>query len=120
MIINMADKLKDAEDLKLEALFATEVVSDDGFSARIEKKIRQRIMVQRFALPAAVLLGGAIAVKPMIALLTTLMQLFVISPEGLSNYLGNLTSSSLPSLTLISFGAMIALALIMISRMLED
>jgi hypothetical protein len=120
MIINMADKLKDAEDLMLEALFATEAVPDDGFSVRIEKKIRRRILVQRFALPVAILLGGAIAAKPVIALLTAVMQLFVISPEGLSNYLGNLTSSSLPSLTLISFGAMIALALIMISRMLED
>ena len=48
------------------------------------------------------------------------MQLFVITPDGLSDYLGNLTSSSLPSLTLISFGAMIATVLLIISRMLED
>lgn len=120
MIINMADKMKDAEDLMLEALFASEPVQDDGFSARIEKRIRRRILVQRFALPVAVLLGGVVAAKPVIALLTAMMRLFVISPEGLSNYLGNLTSSSLPSVTLISFGCMAALAIIMIGRILED
>ena len=120
MIINMVEKMKDAEDRKLEAMFASESVRDDGFSARIEKRIHRRILIQRFALPIAVLIGGAIAAKPVIGLLTGIMQLFVITPDGLSNYIGNLASSSLPSLTLVSFGAMIAIAIVMISRMLED
>ena len=120
MIINMVEKMKDAEDRKLEAMFAFESVRDDGFSARIEKRVHRRILIQRYALPIAVLIGGAIAAKPVISLLTAIMQLFVITPDGLSDYIGNLTSSSLPSLTLISFGSMIAMAIVIISRMLED
>ena len=120
MIINMAEKMKDTEDLKLEAMFSSESVNDDGFSVRVEKRIRRRIRIQRFTLPIAVLLGGAVAVKPLMALLTAMMQLFVISPEGVSSYLGNLASSSAPSITLISLGIMAVLALIMVGRILEE
>ena len=66
-IIRLADRMKDDEDLRLEALFRSDAVNDDGFSDRVMRRIRWQIRVRRFALPLAVLLGGAIAAKPAMA-----------------------------------------------------
>ena len=37
-IINMADKLMDAEDQLLEAMFKSEPIADDGFSKKVTKR----------------------------------------------------------------------------------
>ena len=120
MIVNMVEKMKDAEDLKLEALFATDSVPDAGFSARIEKRVRRQMLVRRFTMPAAVLIGGIFAAKPLIGLLSALFKLLAVSPQGVSKYLGEATSSAMPSVTMITLGGMIAVAFLLISRMLED
>ena len=65
-IINMADKIKDAEDRLLESMFRSEPIDDDGFSDRIVTHIRRRIWLRRFALPIAMLTGAAIAIKPLL------------------------------------------------------
>ena len=54
-IINMADRMKDAEDRIFESLFAAEPIADEGFSDRIVKRIRRHIWIQRLTLPAAML-----------------------------------------------------------------
>jgi hypothetical protein len=59
----MAEKLKDAEDRLLEAMLRSEPIADEGFSGRVVSRIRRRLWVQRLALPSAMLIGGAIAVK---------------------------------------------------------
>ncbi len=120
VIINMADRMKDATDLKLESLFASASVADDGFSARIEKRIRRQLWVSRLALPIAVIVGGAIAVKPLLAILTVLFRFADTLPSGISSNLGSLSSDSLPQLSTAILGGMLALAFVMISRMLED
>ena len=58
-IINMADKIKDADDRLLESMFAAEPIADAGFSVRIVKKIRRRLWVRRLALPLAAVIGAA-------------------------------------------------------------
>jgi hypothetical protein len=65
-IINMADRLKDEADLKLEALFRTELVQDNGFSGRVVSRVRRQMWVERLSLPTAFVIGAMIAAKPLI------------------------------------------------------
>ena len=80
-IINMAEKLKDAEDRLLESLFASEPIADDGFSRRVVTRIRRRIWVRRLALPIAMIAGGAIAIKPASQLLVAVSKLLTVVPQ---------------------------------------
>ena len=68
----MADRLKDNEDLALEALFRAEPIADDGFSKQVVGRLQRRIWTRRIMLPAAVFVGSAIAAKPVSVLLGTL------------------------------------------------
>ena len=116
----MADRMKDAEDRKLESLFASNVIADDGFSTRIEKRIRRQLWVRRLALPVALLVGGAIAVKPLANLLTALFRFISVLPENVSGNLGVVSSINLPQMSTIMLGGMLVLVAVMITRMLED
>ncbi len=73
-IINMADKVKDAEDLHLESLFQSSPIEDDGFSARVVRRVRLRLWLRRLSLPAAVCVGFPIAIGPASELLRFLTQ----------------------------------------------
>lgn len=120
VIINMVDRMKDAIDHKLESLFASAAVVDDGFSAGIEKRIRRKLWVRRLALPIAVLVGGVIAVKPMVAALTLFFRFAAILPGDLGSHLGSFSAGGLPQLSTVIMGGMLALVFVMISRMLEE
>lgn len=80
-IINMAEKLRDAEDRMLESLFASEPIADDGFSQRVVGQIRRRIWVRRLALPIAMVIGGAVAIKPAAQLVMAVSKLLTVVPE---------------------------------------
>jgi hypothetical protein len=80
-IINMAEKLRDAEDRMLESLFASEPIADDGFSQRVVGRIRRRIWIRRLALPIAIIIGGAIAIKPASQLVLAASKLLTIVPQ---------------------------------------
>ncbi len=80
-IINMAEKLKDAEDRLLESMFASEPIADDGFSSRVVTRIRRRIWLRRLALPVAMLIGGAIAIKPASQLVVAAAKLLTVVPQ---------------------------------------
>jgi hypothetical protein len=120
VIINMADRMKDAEDLKLESLFASDTIADDGFSTRIEKRIRRQLWVRRLALPVALLIGGAIAVKPLSNLLTALFRFVSVLPDNVSSNFGAVSSIDLPQMSTLMMGGMLVLVAVMITRMLED
>ena len=49
----MAERLKDDADLKLDALFRSEPVQDDGFSVRVVSRVRRRMWVQRLSFTKA-------------------------------------------------------------------
>jgi hypothetical protein len=81
-IINMAEKLKDAEDRLLESMFAAESIEDDGFSRRVVTRIRRRIWLRRLTLPVAMFIGGAIAIKPASELVIAVSKLLTVVPES--------------------------------------
>jgi hypothetical protein len=81
-IINMAEKLKDAEDRLLESMFAAKPIEDDGFSKRVVTHIRRRLWIRRLALPVAMAVGGAIAVKPASELVIALSKLLTVVPDS--------------------------------------
>jgi hypothetical protein len=116
----MADRMKDAEDMKLESLFASDTIADNGFSARIHKRIRRQVWVRRLTLPTAVVVGGAIAAKPVIGLVAALPQLFSILPASVSSNLDLASTSSLPQLSTILLGGMLVIAAVTFVRILED
>ncbi len=74
-IINMADRQKDAEDQLLESLFADSAIADDGFSQSVVRRIRRQVWVRRLALPVAILIGGGIALEPLMELASVGSQL---------------------------------------------
>lgn len=108
--------MKDEEDLKLEALFHAEAIDDDGFSDRVMKQIRWQVRVRRFALPIAILIGGAIAAKPAIDLLLVASRLLTVIPEDLRA----LPLESLPQLPTVVVGLVIAVLAAVSLRALEQ
>ena len=113
----MAEKLKDAEDELLESLFASEAIADDGFSDRVVGRIRRRLWVQRFSLPIAALIGGLVAFKPTVGLLTMVSDLAsrALPVESM------LTSYEwLPEPTQIVSGVLLLGVAMLSLRMLED
>jgi hypothetical protein len=112
----MADKMQDAEDRLLESMFQTESILDDGFSARAVRRIRRQMWVRRLALPVAMFVGAAIAVKPASQLLSVGSQLFgSVATDSL------LPQSALTAqLPLVIVGGM-AIALVMVTfRLFEE
>lgn len=115
-IIRLADRMKDDEDLRLEALFRSDAVNDDGFSDRVMRRIRWQIRVRRFALPLAVLLGGAIAAKPAMEILLVASRLVTVIPAELRS----LPLESLPQMPAVITGLAIAAGAAMFLRALEQ
>jgi hypothetical protein len=99
----MAERLKDAEDRMLESMFQSESIADDGFSRRVVSRIRRRLWIRRLALPVAMLLGGAVAIKPLSQLVTAASKLLSVIPQGLFE----VPMSWLPQMESIVFGASI-------------
>jgi hypothetical protein len=115
----MADRLKDSEDLKLEALFRSEPVEDDGFSDRVVSRVRRRMLVQRFSLPTAFVIGAIIAAKPLMQLGTLVPKLVGIVPQGLARLFEFPLADMFQGTTII-LGVMLLAAMMMIGRMLEE
>jgi len=100
-IINMAEKLKDAEDRLLESMFRSEPIADEGFSGRVVARIRRRLWVQRLALPIAMLVGGAIAVKPATQLVAAASKLLTVVPQGVLD----VPTTWIPQVQNVAYGA---------------
>jgi hypothetical protein len=115
-IINMADRIKDVDDEMLEALFRAEPIADDGFSERIVRKVRRRLWLKRFTLPAAVAIGAAISLKPLGMLLTTLVGLISALPVDW------ITPSTawIPPLPTLVLGGMLFAVFMLGLRMFEE
>ena len=103
-IINMAEKIRDAEDRLLETMFRAELIEDAGFSDRIIGRIRRGIWLRRLTLPVAMLIGGAIAVK-------SLLQLGSIAATMGGSIQG--VSFDVPESMLVQLPAIIAVACLM-------
>ena len=115
-IINMAEKMKDAEDRFIESMFDSAPVADDGFSDRVVARIKRKLLLRRVTLPVAALIGASIAFKPAASLLTAAYRILL----GMPNDLVTSATSNLPSLQLIVSGALILLVTLLSLSMLED
>ena len=77
----MAERTRDAEDRLLDSMFQSQPIADDGFSDGVVRRIRRRIWIQRLTLPVAMLVGGAIAIKPALKLLAIVSRLVGTVPQ---------------------------------------
>ena len=81
-IINMAERISDAEDRLLESMFRSEPLEDGGFSKKVIARIRRRRLISSLALPVATLLGGAIAFQPVVELARAMPTLLNLIPAN--------------------------------------
>ena len=112
----MVDRLKDNADKLLESLFRSEPVPDDGFSAGVMTRLNRRLWVRRLALPAALLIGAVIAVKPLSQLVVTFGKLLTVIPADV----GGLSIDIVPQATSVFLGGLLLAAIMMITKILED
>ncbi len=112
----MVDRLKDNEDKLLESLFGSEPVPDNGFSAGVMTRLNRRLWVRRLALPTAFLVGAVIAVKPLSQLVVTFSKLLTVIPADI----GGLSMDIIPETTTVFLGGLLLVAMMMVTKMLED
>ncbi|HEX5764874.1 MAG TPA: hypothetical protein VFY27_04850 [Woeseiaceae bacterium] len=112
----MAERLKDEYDAKLEALFRSAPLEDDGFSKRVVWRVRRGIWIRRWTLPLAILVGGLIAAKPAAELLLGMAEILAVLPEDVRN----LELDALPQVTTFIFGGMVAALIGLFLKGLEE
>ncbi len=115
-IINMAEKIKDAEDRLLESMFQSDSVADNGFSDRVVRQIRRQMWIRRLALPVAMVAGAAIAVKPATQLFTVGSQILGSIDTG-SLLPQSEVASQLPIMIVVGVGLLIA---VLMFRLFEE
>ncbi len=115
----MVDRLKDSEDRKLEALFRSEPVADNGFSERIVKRIRRRMWIKRLTLPTAIGLGTIIAGKPMAQLATLVPKIISSIPLDQLGFV-DLPLEGLVQGPAVFLSGILLAAMLMVGRMLEE
>jgi hypothetical protein len=115
----MAERIKDKEDLKLESMFRSEPIADDGFSVKIVSRARRQMWVRRLTLPAGIGVGAAIAARPMMELAGIAPTLLNSVAGGLIN-LDKLSLSGMPQASTIILGATLLMAVLFASKILEE
>ena len=112
----MADKTSDAVDRLLASAFEAAPIADDGFSDRIVSTIRRRIWINRLALPVAIVVGMAFALKPALQLVDALLPLLNVMPVELAS----VPMQFLPQIQLVVLGGMAFAAGVTLLRMFEE
>lgn len=115
-IINMVERIKDKEERRLEALFRSDPVPDDGFSRRIVTRVRRRIWIRRLLLPSAFVIGGLFAFKPVSEFVAALSKILTVIPTDFVE----IPAGSLSQLPTFMAGAAILMAALMFVRALEE
>jgi hypothetical protein len=115
-IINMADRIKDAEDRLLESMFSSEPIADDGFSKLIVRRIRRRLWVKRLALPVAAVIGASIAAGPMIDLAQIIAGVANVVPQRIFGT----PADWIPQLHIVLLAGMLAVVAFVGAQALED
>ena len=115
-IINMAERIKDEQDRLLESMFASDPIADDGFSARVVKKVRRRMWLRRLTLPVATLVGSLIAFKPLTELVTVIAGLVQAIPVDVIDA----SAVVIPQLWMLVLGGMLLASCMLGLRLLDD
>jgi hypothetical protein len=118
-IINMAERLKDDVDKRLESLFGSEPVRDEGFSTRVVLRVRRQMWIRRLALPVAFGVGIAISAKPLLQFASALPKILNSVP-GVDLSLVQLPIGSMPQSSTIVWGIVLLASVLMAGRMLEE
>ena len=119
----MVERIKDKEELRLEALFRSDPVPDLGFSDKIVVRVRRQMWIRRLTMPIAMLVGGLIAAKPAGELIVAISKVLTVLPSNLTSVSVNLPSVPAVSLTqmttMVLLGAIAVVAIAFIPA-LED
>lgn len=115
-IINMAERMKDSEDRLLESMFVSSPILDDGFSAVVLNKVKRQVWLRRVALPLAAIIGGSIAFKPLVGLVTLATTLSTLIPADTVHTM----MTSMPQLQTVILGALLLGAGLFGLRIIED
>jgi hypothetical protein len=115
----MAERLKDNVDRKLEALFESAPVADDGFSRRVMSRVRRQIWVRRLSLPIAFVIGAAIAARPLSQLVQALSGLLEFIPQTVASNFNALPLAQVPQLPVIVLGSALLLAVLMFGKLAD-
>lgn len=113
----MADRMRDSEDARLEQLFASEPIADDGFSANVVRRIRRRLWLRRLALPVAAAIGASIAFRPLVSLAIGLGDVLQALPIPVDVATA---AQWLPSMPMLVTGGVLFGAMLLGIRLLED
>ena len=119
----MVDRLKDKEELRLEAMFKSDPLPDLDFSKRVMTRVRRQMWIRRLTMPIALVIGGSIAIKPASELVITMTKVFNVLPANLTSVavdLPSLSIDSLPQLTTLFVSGAVALIALGFVRVLED
>jgi hypothetical protein len=119
----MVDRIKDKEELRLEAMFRSDPLPDIDFSKKVMTRLRRQIWVRRLAMPVAILLGGLIAFKPASELVITLSKVMNVLPASLTSVSVDIPSipvESLPQVSTYLIGGLMILVTLFFVRVLED
>ena len=119
-IINMAERIKDADDRLLESMFESAPIADDGFSVRVVKRVRRKLWLQRLALPVAAIVGGIFAIKPLADLVTVMANLSFSVTSLVPEELVTATAGLIPQAPFVVLGAMLLAACLLGLRAIED
>jgi len=114
-IINMAERMKDAEDRLLEAMFESSPIADDGFSVQVVRKVKKQLWFRRLTLPVAAVIGGVIAFKPLAGLVSLIAGLSTLVPQDTLS----MATGSIPQFQTIVLGAVLLIAGLLGMRMIE-
>jgi hypothetical protein len=112
----MAERIKDEQDRLLESMFASDPIADDGFSARVVRKVRRRMWLRRLTLPVATLVGSLVAFKPLAELVTVIAGLVQVVPLDVLNA----SAIVIPQVWMLVLGAMLLATCMVGLRLLDD
>ncbi len=115
----MAERIKDKEDLKLDAMFRSGPLPDDGFSVKVMSRVRHRMWVQRLSLPVGIAVGALFGAKPLLQILNVVPGL-VNSVFGSSLSFDSISMANVPQLSTVLIGATLVMAMFFASRILEE
>lgn len=119
----MADRQKDKEELRLEALFQSEPLPDQGFSRKVMLRVRRQMWMRRLTMPVALIIGGSFAIRPASDLVIAFTRILTEVPANLidaSLISPALSASSLPQFATLLVSGVIALVALLSVRALAD
>ena len=115
----MAERIMDKDDLALAAMFRSDPLPDDGFSAKVISRVRHRMWIQRLALPLALVIGLAISARSLLQLIDAIAGILsAIFGEQLSLDRLPFVEALQPSTIMI--GASLLMVAMLVSQVLEE